>query len=116
MRYEAEDAVKAVTVLNDDNLFWKEFVYSRPKNNGRELICHVINVNPETICLVKQPDVRPVADVKVEAHPLAGERVVEAWGMVPGDEPVAIRLALDGNVATLPRLDEAALVLFRIVK
>lgn len=116
VRHEAEDAVKAVKVLNGNGLFWKEFVYSRPKDGGRELICHVINVKPETICLQKQADVTPVTDLRVEVRPCAREKVVEAWGLVPGDEPKAIRLKLDGTVATLPRLEEAAVVLFRLSK
>ena len=74
------------------------------------------NVNGDDHIRVKQADVKPFAGLPARVFPAAGEKLAEAWGLVPGDEPKAIRLAVEDGRATLPRMEEAASFVFRFGK
>ena len=115
MSVPAADLPSKVEVVGD-RLFWKPFVYERVSDGVRELVVHVVNVDPGLYMIVKHPDVKAVKDLKVRVKPAPGEKSVEAWGLVPGDEPTAVRLAGGGGEFTLPRLEEAAALVFRFSK
>ena len=66
------------------------------------------------LCLTAAADVKPFANLPARVFPAAGERLAEAWGLVPGDEPTAI--PLDVADIRLPKLEEAAVFLFRFAK
>ena len=107
------DARKLVTVETASEVYWDSFVYEREKAGRKELIVHVVNCPPEKIALEKQADVKPVTDLVVTAPLRDGKSPTEAWAMLPGDEPVAVKLALTGRSARVPKLEEACCVLFR---
>ena len=108
------DCERKVVVADGGRTLWKEFVYEREKDGFRELVVHVINVNGDDHIRVKQADVKPFANLPARVFPAADERLAEAWGLVPGDEPAAI--PLDVADIRLPKLEEAAVFLFRFVK
>ena len=78
---------------------------------------HVVNTKPDGYISVLQPKPAPVQNLVARARPKAGEALKEAWGLVPGDEPKAVELAVsaDGS-AVLPRLEETASFVFRFAK
>ena len=113
VRFTPEEAEKLVKVESASPLYWKPFVYARTKDGRREMIAHVVNCPPDKIIYEKQADVKPVTDLAVTAPEQDGKAPTEAWAMLPGDEPVAVKLALDGRTARVPKLEEACCVLFR---
>ena len=113
---EAERDMR-VSLRDGGRLFWRQFVYERVKDGVRELVVHVVNTKPDAYITVFQPKPKPVVNLVAKATPEKGERLVEAWGLVPGNEPKALRLmpSSDGSVA-LPRLEETASFVFRFAK
>ena len=116
VRFAPEEAEKLLKVESATPLYWKPFAYERVKDGRRELICHVVQCDPDKIMYEKQPDVRAISDVTVTAPVRFGRHAGEAWAMLPGDEPCALRLEFKGDKVRLPRLEEAACVLFRYAK
>ena len=106
-----------VSIADGGRLFWRQFVFERVKDGVRELVVHVVNTRPDEYISVLQPKPTPVLNLVAKARPAGGERLKEAWGLVPGDEPKAVKLAVsaDGSVA-LPRLEETASFVFRFAK
>ena len=115
-RFSPEDAEKLLKVESATPLYWKPFAYERVKDGRRELICHIIQCDPDRIIFEKQPDVQAISDVTITAPIRFGKHVAEAWAMLPGDEPHAIRLTVNDDKVRLPKLEEAACVLFRYAK
>ena len=112
-RDAAAGDLRLVKVESASPLYWKPFVYARTKDGRRELIAHVVNCPPDKIIYEKQADVKPVTDLAVTAPEQDGKAPTEAWAMLPGDEPVAVKLALKGRTTRVPKLEEACCVLFR---
>ena len=105
-----------VSVRDGANWLWRPFVFERTRGGVRELVVHVVNVKPDALIVRRHPPIEAVRNLVVEAKPAKGEKLVEAWGLVPGDEPKAIRLAVEDGRATLPRMEEAASFVFRFGK
>ena len=113
VRMSPAQAAEELKVESLTPVYWQSFVYERDHKGRHELICHVINCDPEEIMLRKQPDVKVRGDVAITAPNRNGKAPVEAWAMLPGDEPHAVKLALKNGRAQIPALEEAACVLFK---
>ena len=48
--------------------------------------------------------------------PQAGEKLEEAWAMLPHPNPHALKLELKNNTAVLPELTDAAIILLKFNK
>lgn len=109
----ADVRTKEVQVRSAAKLYWDQFVYERKVADGREVVVHVINVDPDQYITVRQ-DRSPVReDVTVEVAPRAGETLVGATALLPGDEPKAVKLAVSGNTVRMPPLHAAASVVLK---
>ena len=107
---------KEITVLSSPRVFWRQFVYERPVNNGREVTVHLINL-PENDYICQRHEVPPVREnVQISAMPQAGEKLEEAWAMLPHPNPHALKLELKNNTAVLPELTDAAIILLKFNK
>jgi len=89
----------------DDRLWWREYVYSRPTENGEEWVIHLINPpvsNTPDPKLATAPDPRP--NVRVTVTPPTGKSLAQAWMLTPDGEAFATSLPVQDNAVTLPEV------------
>lgn len=105
-----------VSVSPEKELFFRQFIYERPKDNGREMTVHIINIRPDLYISMYQPEIQTKKNVKISVKLHRDEKITSAFALVPGPVPHAIPLTLEKNQVTLPQLDEAAVIVFRMTK
>ncbi len=107
---------KEIMVSSCPRIFWQQFVYERAVNNDREVTVHLINL-PESDYICQRHEIPPIRkNVEISAIPQAGEKLDEAWAMLPNPRPRALKLAINNNAAVLPELTDAAIILFKFKK
>ena len=111
---EAERLGK-VSVVNGDNLVWKDFVFERVKGGVRELVLHVVNAGGDEHFFPRRAPSPDIENLEIIFNAGAGESEVECWALTPDDEPKATLLTADpvSGHYFLPRLQEAATLVWR---
>ena len=111
---EAERLGK-VSVVNGDNLVWKDFVFERTKDGVRELVLHIVNAGPDEHFYPRRAPSPDIENLEIIFNAGAGESEVECWALTPDDEPKATLLISDPTSGhyILPRLQEAATLVWR---
>lgn len=90
------------------DVFWNEFVFERRRGSRRDVLVDILNASGNAYFVCRQRFPAPVEGLTVEVAAQPGERLVSAHALLPGDEPVAVALAVDGGRITLPRFEEGA--------
>jgi hypothetical protein len=108
--------MKEITVTGGPRIFWQQFVYERKVAGNRELTVHLINLPAGDYICQRHEVPATVKNIVVQARPHPGEKVSEAFAMLPNPAPHAIKLEINNNGAVLPELVDAAIVLFRFEK
>jgi len=106
-----------IKVDGSSRIFWQQFVYERPVNNGREVTVHLINLPENSDYICERHAVPPVRK-NVAITAVAGEKEIisEVYALLPNPRPDAIRLEVKGNTAILPELEDTAIILFKFKK
>ena len=95
-----------VTVLNGDHLLWKDFVFEREKDGVKELVFHIVNVEPDSHFFVRRAESKPVKNLQVKL----GVKVKECYVAQPGIEPTIEKTPVKDGILTIPEMKEAAMV------
>ena len=111
-----EVRTREIQVKSAARIYWDQFVYERKSEDGRQVVVHIINVDPDQYITVRQEPSPTRDDVVVEIMPRPGESLVGATALLPGDEPKAVKLEIEGNLVRLPSLDIAESVVLDFVK
>lgn len=104
----------AVSVDAGGKVLWRPFAFERCTHEGREVAVHIVNADPDEFIVRKQLPPILRRNVAVSVAVRAGEKIKSAFALLPGMEPKAVRLPVDGTKVVLPVLDEAASVVVRI--
>jgi len=108
--------LEEVAVSGSPRIFWQQFVYERNKDGFRDVTVHLINL-PEGDYICQRYEAPPHRrNVAIKVQPQAGERLVEAYAMLPNPSPRAVKLKMHAGAGILPELIDAAIVLFRFGK
>ena len=100
---------KKVTVLNGDHLLWKDFIFERKDGKRRELVFHIVNVEPDSHFYVRCKESAPVKNLQVKL----GVKVKECWVAQPGIEPTIEKLPVKNGILTIPEMKEATMVVVK---
>ena len=97
--------MKEVKVRSSGRLLYEPFIYERRLGSGaRELVVHIVNVDPDAFITMYNPEPKTRDDVKVEISLAEGERIVGATAFSPGLEPKAegVSVETDGKLRLPP--------------
>lgn len=104
-RLALERRVKEVKVRSSGRLLYEPFIYERRLDGGaRELVVHIVNVDPDAFITMYNPEPKTRDDVMVEISLAEGERIVGATAFSPGLEPKSegVPVEADGKLRLPP--------------
>ncbi len=109
-----DEAEKNVTVEGNARVFWKQFVYERPRPGGRDVVVHLLNLPKEDFIIMHHSRPAVQHDIGVRLKLQSGERVARAAVLLPEPRPHAEALSVKGGGAVVPELRTAAIVVLEV--
>lgn len=99
-----------IRISRNERILWKQFVYERQTESGREMTIHLINL-PESDYIGQRheiPAVRKNITITLK------DKIAEAYIMLPQSPAQAIKLEVKDDTIMVPELTDAAIVLIKL--
>lgn len=105
---EGRRAAEVNVDAGNRKVYWSPWVFERIRGEARDVLVNVLNADGSEYIVRRQPAIVPIEGLVVDMRPRPGERLVSAHALIPGDEPVAKALVLEGSRVVMPRFEEGA--------